>query len=143
MPRYKVISSSNKVINVCNLMVIDEEGRVQSINVKELTGEGGKIFIDKEIDVVTTNREIIPSEEPAVMQAILPGLVPRMVLDVKELFAVHGVIPQPEWIEDRMDPETVRLDPFLSNPFSHEGGITWVCVVLTEEGFEDLRLRAA
>ncbi len=62
MPRYKVLSSADKVISVCNLMVIDEEGRIQSIDVKQLTGEGGKLFIGKEIDVVTSNREIIPSD---------------------------------------------------------------------------------
>ena len=62
MPRYKVLSSADKFINVCNLMVIDEEGKVQSIDVKHLTGEGGELFVDKEIDISTTNREVIPSD---------------------------------------------------------------------------------
>lgn len=47
---------------MCNLIVEDEEGKIQSLNVKNLSGEAGKVFVGKVIDVVTTNRDIIPSD---------------------------------------------------------------------------------
>jgi len=62
MPTYTVLRSSDKQIRVCNLIVVDENNEIQSLDVKELSGENGNIFVGKRIDVKTTNREIIPSD---------------------------------------------------------------------------------
>ncbi len=62
MPSYKVLSAADKVVHLCNLMVEDEEGKIQSLNVRDLSGEAAKALVGKIIDVGTTNRDIIPSD---------------------------------------------------------------------------------
>jgi hypothetical protein len=62
MPKYKVLSASDDVIPVANLLVTDEEGRITHILVKGMTGENAKLLVGEEIRVHTTNREIIPRD---------------------------------------------------------------------------------
>ena len=63
MPIYRVLSSSDDIIKVCSLLCYDEEhDRTVVLKVKEMTGENGSVFVDKMIEVTTTNREIIPAD---------------------------------------------------------------------------------
>ncbi len=62
LPTYKVLSAADIVVRVCNLIVEDEAGKIQSLNVKDLSGEAAAILVGKVIDVVTTNRDIIPND---------------------------------------------------------------------------------
>ncbi len=63
MPVYKVLSSDDDTIRVCSLLCYDEENdRMIVLKIKEMTGENGSVFVGKEIDVSTTNREVIPGD---------------------------------------------------------------------------------
>ena len=63
MPVYKVLSSDDDIIRVCSLLCYDEENdRMIVLKVKEMTGENGSVFVDKMIEVSTTNREVIPED---------------------------------------------------------------------------------
>ena len=62
LPTYKVLSASDKVVPVCNLIVEDEQGKIQSINVRNMSGGAAQIFVGKTINVETTNRDIVPSD---------------------------------------------------------------------------------
>ena len=63
MPVYKVLSSDNDAIKVCSLLCHDEENdRMIVLKVKRMTGENGSVFVGKQIDVSTTNREVIPAD---------------------------------------------------------------------------------
>ena len=63
MPVYKVLSSDDDTIRVCSLLCHDEENdRMIVLKVKRMTGENGSVFVGKQIDVSTTNREVIPAD---------------------------------------------------------------------------------
>ena len=70
MPEYKVLSSSDDFITVCNLLCWDaEENRLVVIKVKGMNGDDGKALVDGMINISTSNKEVIP-EDIAIMQLI-------------------------------------------------------------------------
>ncbi len=62
MPKFKVISVADGSIPVCILTTRNERGRIDHVKVKEMTAENARIFVDKDILVATSNREIIPGD---------------------------------------------------------------------------------
>ncbi len=63
MPVYKVLSSSDDIVKVCSLLCYDEQNdRMIVLKVKQMTGENGSVFVGKQIDVSTTNREVVPGD---------------------------------------------------------------------------------
>jgi hypothetical protein len=114
-------------------LCFDELGRL-SFSVPWAVEDGVGTF---KVRVTVDGEEIPPLEEPEVMRSVLPGIVPRAVLDIQELFAFHRVIPRPEWFAEEMNP-----DPFLSSPFGDQG-ISWIEVELTEIAVERIRRAAA
>jgi len=75
MPNYRVLSSSDDTLRVCSLLCYDDEhDRTVVLKVKEMTGENGSVFVGKEIEVTTTNREIIPSDIRFAMPWSYPGM---------------------------------------------------------------------
>jgi len=74
LPTYTVLSSSDDVFRVCSLLCYDEENdRTVVLKVKEMTGENGSVFVGKEIEVTTTNREIIPQDIKFAMDWAYPN----------------------------------------------------------------------
>jgi len=74
LPIYRVLSSSDDIIKVCSLLCYDEEhDRSIVLKVKEMTGENGSVFVGKDIEVTTTNREIIPTDIKYAMKWAYPS----------------------------------------------------------------------
>jgi len=62
MPKYKVLAASEDIIPVCVLATRNVLGKIDYLKIKELTAENAEIFLNKDIIVLTTNREIVPSD---------------------------------------------------------------------------------
>jgi len=62
MPIYRVLAAADDVIRVCSLMVETQDGKIDYLKIKNMNAKLGKALVGKEIQVTTTNKEIIPRD---------------------------------------------------------------------------------
>lgn len=95
MPNYKVISAHDGGVPVCTFTTRNAKNRTDYLKIKNMKAENAEIFIDQDIIVTTTNREIVPQDIilKADISLFEPDDIPPVQVPYKVLSVSNDEIP--------------------------------------------------